>query len=56
MARAKPTLARTAEKLSNYKFDATKYKVLDVSVRRDRATGHLTSDATATAPKGKHSK
>jgi hypothetical protein len=43
MSRAKPTLARTIDRLSSYKFDTSTYIVLDSRTRRDSSTGELTS-------------
>ena len=43
MSRAKPTLARTIDRLSSYKFDTSKYIVLDSRIRRDSSTGELTN-------------
>lgn len=41
MAKAKPNLARTQERLSNHKFDTTAYIVVDSGIRRDSSTGRL---------------
>jgi hypothetical protein len=41
MAKAKPTVARTQERLSTYKFDTASYIVMDTGVRRDASTGRL---------------
>jgi hypothetical protein len=47
MAKTKAALERTAEKLSTHKFDTSKYIVLHSPVRRDSATGNLTSSKAA---------
>ena len=47
MAKAKPALKDTYERLSNYKFDTSNYVVLDTGVRRDAATGKLLVSNTA---------
>jgi hypothetical protein len=57
MSRAKPTLARTVHELSSYKFDTSKYIVLDSRIRRDSSTGELTHRKTASgATKAKRTK
>jgi hypothetical protein len=43
MAKAKPTVQRTQERLSTHKFDTTGYIVMDTGVRRDSSTGRLVS-------------
>lgn len=44
MAKAKPTLAHTILKMSEYKFDTSKYIILHSSIRRDSTTGKLTNE------------
>jgi hypothetical protein len=43
MAKAKPTVARTQERLSTHKFDTTGYIVMDTGIHRDSSTGRLIS-------------
>lgn len=43
MAKVKPTVAKTQERLSTHKFDTTGYIVMDSGVRRDSSTGRLVS-------------
>jgi len=43
MAKVKPTVARTQERLSIHKFDTTDYIVMDTGIHRDASTGRLVS-------------
>jgi len=57
MSKAKPTLAHTMDRLSNYKFDTSTYIVLDSRIRRDTTTGELVhKKAASPRPKAKRSK
>lgn len=53
MTKAKDNLKQTQQRLSNHKFDTSKYIVIDFGVRRDAASGQLISRKSPTGAKPK---